>query len=56
VLYRFNVGTPLKAPPISFAVGGRQYIAFQSSGLHVHPVRFTDYQHSEMLFVFALDE
>ncbi len=54
VLYRFNVGTPLKAPPITYAVNGRQYIAFQSSGLHVHPVRFTDLQHSEMLFVFAL--
>lgn len=55
VLWRFNVGTPLKAPPISYAVNGRQYIALQTSGLHVHPLRYTDYQHSEYLFVFALD-
>jgi len=56
VMWRFNVGTPLKAPPITYSVDGRQYIAFQSSGLHVHPVRFTDLMHSEYLFVFALDQ
>lgn len=56
VMWSFNVGTPLKAPPITYAVDGRQYIAFQSSGLHVHPVRYTDLQHSEYLFVFALPQ
>ena len=55
-LWRFNVGTPLKAPPITYAVNGRQYIAFQTSGLRVHPVRFTDLMHSEYLFVFALGD
>lgn len=55
-LWRFNVGTPLKAPPMTFAVGPTQYIAFQTSGLHVHPRRFTDLMHSSYLFVFALDE
>jgi alcohol dehydrogenase (cytochrome c) len=55
-LWRFNVGTPLKAPPMTFAVGSTQYIAFQSSGLHVHPRRYTDLMHSAYLFVFALDK
>lgn len=55
-LWRFNVGTPLKAPPMTFQVGNRQYIAFQSSGLHVHPVRYTNLMHSAYLFVFALDQ
>jgi alcohol dehydrogenase (cytochrome c) len=54
-LWKFNVGTPLKAPPMTFAVDGRQYVAFQTSGLHVHPKRFTDNMHSEYLFVFALN-
>ncbi|HEY4200732.1 MAG TPA: PQQ-binding-like beta-propeller repeat protein [Devosiaceae bacterium] len=54
-LWRFNVGTPLKAPPMTFAVGPTQYIAFQTSGLHVHPRRFTDLMHSAYLFVFALN-
>ncbi|CDP52059.1 pyrroloquinoline quinone-dependent dehydrogenase [Paradevosia shaoguanensis] len=53
-LWRFNVGTPLKAPPMTFAVGPTQYVAFQTSGLHVHPRRFTDLMHSSYLFVFAL--
>jgi alcohol dehydrogenase (cytochrome c) len=56
LLWRFNLGTPLKAPPMTFAVGNKQYIALQSSGLHVHPVRFTDLMHSAYLFVFALDD
>ena len=55
-LWRFNVGSPLKAPPMTFAVNGKQYIAFQTSGLHVHPRRFTDLMHSAYLFVFALDD
>lgn len=55
-LWRFNVGTPLKAPPMTYAVGSTQYIAFQTSGLHVHPRRFTDLMHSAYLFVFALDK
>lgn len=54
-LWSFNLGTPLKAPPMTFAVNGRQYVALQTSGLHVHPKRFTDLMHSEYLFVFALD-
>ena len=54
-VWRFNLGTPLKAPPMPFAVAGKQFVALQTSGLHVHPNRYTDLQHSEMLFVFALD-
>ena len=40
---------------MTFAVAGKQFLALQTSGLHVHPNRYTDLQHSEMLFVFALD-
>lgn len=53
-MFSFNVGTPLKAPPMTFSVNNKQYIAFQTSGLHVHPVRFTDLMHSSYLFVFGL--
>lgn len=53
-MWSFNVGTPLKAPPMSFMANNKQYIAFQTSGLHVHPVRFGNLQHSSYLFVFAL--
>jgi len=54
-LWSFNLGTPLKAPPMTFAVNGKQFVALQTSGLHVHPNRYTNLQHSEYMFVFSLD-
>jgi alcohol dehydrogenase (cytochrome c) len=54
-LWRFNVGTPLKGAPMTYAIGPRQYLAVQASGRHVHPVKFDDLQTSSYLFVFALD-
>ena len=55
-LWRFNVGTPLKGAPVTYAIGPRQYLAVQSSGRHLHPVNYDNLQNSSYLFVFALDE
>jgi alcohol dehydrogenase (cytochrome c) len=54
-LWRFNVGTPLKGAPVSYAVGPKQYLAVQSSGRHLHPKKFDNLESSSYLFVFALD-
>jgi alcohol dehydrogenase (cytochrome c) len=54
-LWRFNVGTPLKGAPVTYAIGPRQYLAVQSSGRHLHPVKFDNLQNSSYLFVFALN-
>ena len=55
-LWRFNVGTPLKGAPVTYAIGPRQYLAVQSSGRHLHPVNYDKLATSSYLFVFALDE
>lgn len=54
-LWRFNVGTPLKGSPVTYAVGSKQYLAVQSSGRHLHPVNWDNLQNSSYLFVFALN-
>jgi alcohol dehydrogenase (cytochrome c) len=54
-LWRFNVGTPLKGPPVTYAVGPKQYLAVQGSGRHVHPIKYDRLESSSYLFVFALD-
>ena len=54
-LWRFNVGTPLKGAPIVFAIGPKEYLAVQSSGRHLHPVKYDNLEHSSYLFVFALN-
>src|SRR5215216_4077889 len=54
-LWRFNVGTPLKGSPVTYAIGPRQYVAVQSSGRHLHPVKFDNLENSSYLFVFALN-
>lgn len=54
-LWRFNVGTPLKGAPVTYAIGPKQYLAVQSSGRHLHPVKFDKLQNSSYLFVFALN-
>ena len=55
-LWRFNVGTPLKGAPVTYAIGPTQYIAVQSSGRHLHPVNYDNLETSSYLFVFALDQ
>jgi alcohol dehydrogenase (cytochrome c) len=54
-LWRFNVGTPLKGAPVTYAVGPKQYVAVQSGGRHLHPVKFDKLENSSYLFVFALN-
>ena len=55
-LWRFNVGTPLKGAPVTYAIGPRQYVAVQASGRHLHPVKYDNLENSSYLFVFALNE
>jgi len=54
-LWRFNVGTPLKGAPVTYAIGPKQYLAVQASGRHLHPVKYDNLEHSSYLFVFALN-
>jgi alcohol dehydrogenase (cytochrome c) len=54
-LWRFNVGTPIKGTPVVFAIGPKEYLAVQTSGRHLHPVKYDNLEHSSYLFVFALN-
>jgi alcohol dehydrogenase (cytochrome c) len=54
-LWRFNVGTPLKGAPVTYAVGPKQYLAVQAGGRHLHPTKFDKLENSSYLFVFALN-
>ena len=54
-LWRFNLDTPLKGTPVTDPIGGKQYLAVQSSGRHLHPVKFDKLENSSFLFVFALN-
>jgi len=54
-LWRFNLGTPLKGSPMTYSIGPKQYLAVQTSGRHLHPVKFDNLENSSYLFVFALN-
>ena len=54
-LWRFNLGTPLKGSPVTYAIGPKQFLAVQTSGRHLHPVKFDNLENSSYLFVFALN-
>ena len=54
-LWRINLGTPLKGAPVTYSVGPKQFVAVQSSGRHLHPVKFDKLENSSYLFVFALN-
>jgi alcohol dehydrogenase (cytochrome c) len=54
-LWRFNLGTPLKGAPVTYAVGTKQFLAVQGSGRHLHPVKYDNLMDSSYLFVFALN-
>jgi alcohol dehydrogenase (cytochrome c) len=54
-LWRFNVGTPLKGAPVTYAIGPKQYLAVQAGGRHLHPVKYDKLENSSYLFVFALN-
>jgi alcohol dehydrogenase (cytochrome c) len=54
-LWRINLGTPLKGAPVTYAIGPKQFVAVQTSGRHLHPVKFDKLENSSYLFVFALN-
>ncbi len=59
-LWKINVGTGFQAPPMTFEVGGRQYVAILSGlsriaiGRHVFTPELRDMRNQTMLFVFGL--
>ena len=59
-LWKINVGTGINAPPMTFEVGGRQYVAVMSGLSRVSKGRLTltpelrEMRHQTMLFVFGL--
>src|SRR5262249_24796255 len=61
-LWNFNVGTAMTAPPISYSVGGKQYIAIHAGGgapwnlgLLKNAPELENLENGSSLFVFALD-
>jgi alcohol dehydrogenase (cytochrome c) len=54
-LWRFNLGTPLKGAPVTYSIGPKQFLAVQSSGRHLHPIKYDNLADSSYLFVFALN-
>ena len=59
-LWKFNVGVGFNAPPMTFEVGGKQYVAILS-GLspitkrrHTHTPELREMRNQTMLFVFGL--
>jgi len=54
-LWRFNVGTPLKGAPVTYAIGPKQFLAVQAGGRHLHPVNWDKLENSSYIFVFALN-
>ena len=58
-LWSFNIGTGINAPPISFAVNGKQYIAVlagarQSPNVIPYSPELKNTSSASMLFVFSL--
>ena len=44
-----------RSAPVTYQVGSKQFLAVQSSGRHLHPVKFDNLENSSYLFVFALN-
>jgi len=44
-----------RARPVTYAVGPKQFLAVQTSGRHLHPVKYDKLENSSYLFVFALN-
>jgi len=59
-LWTFNAGSPISAPPITYAVDGKQYVAILVGAHRIPYGRITntpelqDIQNTSMLYVFAL--
>jgi alcohol dehydrogenase (cytochrome c) len=55
--WSMNVGTPFQAPPISFSVDGKQYIAIAGGGISIAAFGYPELESkatANMLYVFAL--
>ena len=57
--WSINMGTPFKAPPVSYAIDGKQYIAILGGGGAlafggVSVPALADMRNSSMLFIFSL--
>jgi alcohol dehydrogenase (cytochrome c) len=59
-LWKINVGSGFSAPPMTFAVNGRQYVAIvsgpspQARLKNVNTPELRDQRHAILLYVFAL--
>jgi alcohol dehydrogenase (cytochrome c) len=59
-LWKFNIGSGINAPPMTFEVGGRQYLAIQSglnrNGRNINSMtpELREMRNQTMLFVFGL--
>jgi alcohol dehydrogenase (cytochrome c) len=59
-LWKINVGSGFNAPPMTFAVGGRQYVAIESGlsrisiGAAIYTPELREMRNQTMLWVFAL--
>jgi alcohol dehydrogenase (cytochrome c) len=57
--WSMNVGTSFQAPPIAFAVDGKEYIAIAGGGIGIAAMGHAELQNiqpANMLWVFALDD
>jgi alcohol dehydrogenase (cytochrome c) len=59
-LWKINLGTPFKAPPMTFEVNGRQYVAIASGGGEsarrriANTPELRDLRNATVLYVFGL--
>jgi alcohol dehydrogenase (cytochrome c) len=40
---------------VTYSIGPKQFLAVQSSGRHLHPIKYDNLLDSSYLFVFALN-
>ena len=53
-VWSFDVGTPIGAPPISYSVNGKQFIAVITGGSRGIGPQFANFQAAAQVVVFAL--
>ena len=53
-LWSFNTGTPIGAPPISYSVDGKQYIAVVTGGSRGAGPRLANFESASQIVVFGL--
>ena len=55
VLKTIDTGSSILAAPMTYRVKGVQYVAVQTSGRHLHPVKYDKLENSSYIFVFAVN-